>query len=118
METIHFHIAHIKIVFEDNFVSRSGGPKEQFGTYEKLSWGCKVTLMWCRGIGYLRLWSVPKVKRTPTSNLFDCFDELKCAVKGVLQNNLICLATSIQALLWRWNSVIWPKAYFFKEVVY
>ena len=26
-------------IFEDNFVSHSGGPNEQFGTHEKLSWG-------------------------------------------------------------------------------
>ena len=26
-------------LFEDTFVSHSGGPSEQFGTHEKLSWG-------------------------------------------------------------------------------
>ena len=25
--------------FEDTFVSHPGGPNEQFGTHEKLSWG-------------------------------------------------------------------------------
>ena len=33
-----FHIVHTRI-FEDNFVSHSRGPNEQFGTHEKLSWG-------------------------------------------------------------------------------
>ena len=52
-----------------------------------------------------------QVERTPTRNPFDSFDELMCAVKGVLQNNFIYLATSIQDLLWRWNSVIRPKVH-------
>ena len=30
-------------------VSHSGGPNKQFGTHEKLSWGCKVTYIGCRG---------------------------------------------------------------------
>ena len=34
METMHFHIAHTKIYYEDNFVSHSGGRNEQFGTHE------------------------------------------------------------------------------------
>ena len=50
METKHFHKAHT-ICFKDNFVSHLGGPNEQFGTHEKLSWGrgCKVTSFGCRG---------------------------------------------------------------------
>ena len=28
-----------QIFFEDTFVSHPGGPNEQFGTHEKLSWG-------------------------------------------------------------------------------
>ena len=43
METMHFHIAQTKIIFKDTFVLHSGGPNEQFGTHEELSWGCKVT---------------------------------------------------------------------------
>ena len=38
-ETMHFHIAHTK----DTFVSHSEYPNKQFGTQEKLSWGCQVT---------------------------------------------------------------------------
>ena len=43
METMHFHIAQtifffFFFFFEDNFVSHLGGPNEQFGTHEKLSW--------------------------------------------------------------------------------
>ena len=36
-------------VFEDNFVSHSGGPNEQFSTYEKLSWGMQGNLNWMLG---------------------------------------------------------------------
>ena len=53
METMHFHIAHnpYQNYFEENFVSHSGGPNEQFGTHEKLSWvGCKVTQIGCPSI--------------------------------------------------------------------
>ena len=39
IETMQFHIAQTKIFFEDTFVSHPGGPNEQFGTHEKLSWG-------------------------------------------------------------------------------
>ena len=57
---MHFHIAHTKKTFEDNFVSHSGGPNEQFGTHEKMSGdgggvvGCKVTI-WMPGhlFGYV-----------------------------------------------------------------
>ena len=31
-------------IFEDNFVSHSGGPNEQFGTHEKLSLGVQGRL--------------------------------------------------------------------------
>ena len=31
METMHFHVAHYQISFEENFVSHSEGPTEQFG---------------------------------------------------------------------------------------
>ena len=36
MKTMYFHIAHTNFFFEDTFVSRPGGPNEQFGTHEKL----------------------------------------------------------------------------------
>ena len=36
--------------FEDTFVSHSGGPNEQFGTHEKLSWGgVQGNLNWMPG---------------------------------------------------------------------
>ena len=38
METMHFHIAGISI-FLETFSRIQGGPTEQFGTNEKLSWG-------------------------------------------------------------------------------
>ena len=38
-----------QIFFKDTFVSHPGGPNEQFGTHEKLSWGSKVTLIGCQG---------------------------------------------------------------------
>ena len=40
MEVMHFRIALTKM-FEDTFVSQLGGPNEQFGTYEKLSWDAR-----------------------------------------------------------------------------
>ena len=40
METMHFHIAGMRI-FLETFFSHSGGPTEQFGTNEKLSWGAR-----------------------------------------------------------------------------
>ena len=44
IETMHFQIVHTKF-FEGTFVSHPGGPNEQFGTHEKMSWGggCEVT---------------------------------------------------------------------------
>ena len=44
IETVKFHIAQTKFFFEDTFVSHSGGPNEQFGTHEKLSWGVQGNL--------------------------------------------------------------------------
>ena len=35
--------------FEDTFVSHPGGPNEQFGTHEKLSWGVQGNLNWMPG---------------------------------------------------------------------
>ena len=35
--------------FEDTFVSHPGGPNEQFGTNEKLSWGVQGNLNWMPG---------------------------------------------------------------------
>ena len=45
---MHFHIAHTKF-FTDTFVSHPGGPNEQFGTNEKLSWGMQGNLNWLPG---------------------------------------------------------------------
>ena len=44
IETMQFHIA-----LEDTFVSHPGGPNEQFGTHEKLSWGVQGNLNWMPG---------------------------------------------------------------------
>ena len=41
METVRFHIAQISF-FLRIFFPQLVGPSEQFGTHEKLSWGCKV----------------------------------------------------------------------------
>ena len=51
IETMQFHIAQTKNFFEDTFVSHPGGPNEQFGTHEKLSWGLEVqgNLNWMPG---------------------------------------------------------------------
>ena len=38
-----------QIFFEDTFVSHPGGPNEQFGTHEKLSWGVQGNLNWMPG---------------------------------------------------------------------
>ena len=35
--------------FKDTFVSHPGGPNEQFGTHEKLSWGVQGNLNWMPG---------------------------------------------------------------------
>ena len=35
-----------------NMFSHSGGPRKQFGTNEKLSWGCKIGQIRFCGIGY------------------------------------------------------------------
>ena len=50
IETMQFHIAQT-IFFEDTFVFHPGGPNEQFGTHEKLSWGGGVqgNLNWMPG---------------------------------------------------------------------
>ena len=39
IETMQISHSPNQIFFEDTFVSHSGGPNEQFGTHEKLSWG-------------------------------------------------------------------------------
>ena len=49
IETMQFHIAQTKTFFEDTFVSHPGGPNEQFGTHEKLSWGVQGNLNWMPG---------------------------------------------------------------------
>ena len=48
METMHFHTVHTKC-FEDNFVSHSGDPNEQFDTHEKFL-GVQSNLNWMPGI--------------------------------------------------------------------
>ena len=49
IETMQFHIAQTKFFLEDTFVSDPGGPNEQFGTHEKLSWGVQGNLNWMPG---------------------------------------------------------------------
>ena len=56
IETMQFHIAQTKLFFEDTLVSHPGGPNEQFGTHEKLSWGgggVQGNLNWM--LGYITL---------------------------------------------------------------
>ena len=44
IENMQFHIAQTKIFLRTPSFPIQGGPNEQFGTHEKLSWGgCKVT---------------------------------------------------------------------------
>ena len=50
METMHFHIAQTGSFLELYFVFR--GFNEQFGTQEKMTWGCKVSLI---GPDYIEL---------------------------------------------------------------
>ena len=45
---MQFHIAQTNF-FEDTVVSHPGGPNEQFGTHEKLSWGVQGNLNWMPG---------------------------------------------------------------------
>ena len=40
MATMHFHITQIGIFLGKDFL-HSGGPREQFGINEKLSWGAR-----------------------------------------------------------------------------
>ena len=40
---------YVQNFFEDTFVSHPGGPNEQFGTHEKLSWGVQGNLNWMPG---------------------------------------------------------------------
>ena len=47
-----------QIFFHDNFVSHSGGPNEQFGTHEKLSWG-QGYLNWMPGYLFIHGKSKP-----------------------------------------------------------
>ena len=44
MENMHFHTVHTKCL-EDNFVSHSGDPNEQFDTHEKFL-GAQGNLNW------------------------------------------------------------------------
>ena len=46
METMHFHIVQRGLFFRVTLIPVQGGPNEQFGTHEKLSWreeGCMVS---------------------------------------------------------------------------
>ena len=43
METMHFHIAKTNVLWTTSFHIQ-GGPNEQFGTHEKLSWGMQGNL--------------------------------------------------------------------------
>ena len=47
----NYAISHSQnqIFFEDTLVSHPGGPNEQFGTHEKLSWGVQGNLNWMPG---------------------------------------------------------------------
>ena len=51
MVTMHFHIAQMSLVLGNIFFSFRG-PREQFGTNEKLFLGCKVGQIRSCGIGY------------------------------------------------------------------
>ena len=51
MVTMHFHIAQMSLCL-GTFFSHSGGPRNVFGTDEKLSWGCKVGQIGFCGTGY------------------------------------------------------------------
>ena len=51
MVTMQFRKAQICLFFR-NIISHSWGPKKQFGTNEKMSWGCKVGQIRFCGIGY------------------------------------------------------------------
>ena len=61
METLHFHIAHTKVFFEDTLVSHLEGPNEQFGTHENLSWGVQGNLNWMPGY-----YPVGRFEQSPT----------------------------------------------------
>ena len=52
MVTMHFHIAQISLCLGTFFSHSGGGGMKQFGTNEKLSWGCKVGQIRFCGIGY------------------------------------------------------------------
>ena len=51
MVTMQFRKAQM-CFFSESLFSHSLGPKKQFGTNEKLSWGCKVGQIRFCGIGY------------------------------------------------------------------
>ena len=38
MESMHLRLARISVFLEDKICLHSGGPNEQFGTHERLSW--------------------------------------------------------------------------------
>ena len=53
MVAMHFHMAQISLCLGTFFShSGGGGGTKQFGTNEKLSWGCKVGQIRFCGIGY------------------------------------------------------------------
>ena len=52
METMHFHIANNMCLFRTTsfrIQGGGGGPNEQFGTHEKLSWRMQGNLNWMPG---------------------------------------------------------------------
>ena len=53
MTTMHCLIAQTDLFFINIiFFLHLGGPREQFGAHEKLSWRCKIGQIRCRGKGY------------------------------------------------------------------
>ena len=50
MDIMHFHIAQTNFLGGTPSFPIQGGPNKKFGTHEKLSRGCMVTLIGCRGI--------------------------------------------------------------------
>ena len=58
--------------FEDTFVSHPGGPNEQFGTHEKLSWGMQGNLNWMPGYNALMKEAMGQNKLFQSASLLMC----------------------------------------------
>ena len=126
MVTMHFQIAQM-ILFLKNIFSHLGGPRKQFGTNKKLSWGRKVGQSRYGSIGYpisVLIWEMAYSMGIPTRIPLLCtsrfFQNFYFGIQHTFlhknrPSNLLASTTWLNLLLALWLHV--HKLDFFKARV-